>query len=96
MFPEKQAGSEFPCGRDHSPAHKQGLAERAQGSAPLSDCRGCLSSLPWEPEWNLGEQTRVFWITELDMRCWEVSGCSGCGIMSREAQGKHLEADPSV
>lgn len=96
MFPEKQARSEFPCGRDHYPAHKEGLAGSAQGSAQLSDCRRCLSSLPWEPEWNQGEQTSVFRITESEMRCWEVSGCSGCGIRSTEAQGKRLEVDPRV
>lgn len=77
------------------PKHtRKELAESPRGSMQLSDGRRCLSLLPGEPKGNLGEQTSVLRITELEMRGWEGSGSSGCGITNGEVQGKRRKADP--
>lgn len=62
------------------------LVESPRGSMQLRDCRRCLSLLPCEPKRNLGEQTSVFRVTELEMRCWKGSGYAGCGIMNERSR----------
>lgn len=96
MFPEKQARSELPCGRDYSHAHKQGLGRGCAASRAAQWLQEVSELAAWgarvEP-WGIDKCVPL---TESEVRCWEVSGCSGCGVMSREGQGGRLEAEPSV